>query len=210
MAGDLYSKIIAHKKAMTSFSETELWSYFVQMTSGLAALHSKSILHRDIKSANVFVDHCNVVKLGDMNVSKICKDGLLFTQTGTPYYASPEVWRDQPYDHKSDIWSLGCVLYEMAALTPPFVAPEMEKLFQAVTSGAFERLPRYSNNLNRIIKLLLQVNPIKRPSCSQLLSLKVIVNYKSEMRPPLQNTAMLKTIYVPKNLSKLSTVLPPA
>jgi len=55
-----------------------------------------------------------------MNVSKIAKQGLLFTQAGTPFYASPEVWRDQPYDYKSDIWSLGCVLYESLSMKPPF------------------------------------------------------------------------------------------
>lgn len=91
------------------------------MTSGLKVLHDRSILHRDLKCANVFLNSEGQIKLGDLNVSKIAKyDGLLFTQTGTPYYASPEVWRDQPYDLKSDIWSLGCVLYEMTALKPPF------------------------------------------------------------------------------------------
>jgi NIMA (never in mitosis gene a)-related kinase len=71
-----------------------------------------------------------VYKLGDLNVSKIAqKDGMLFTQTGTPYYASPEVWKDQPYDNKSDIWSLGCVMYEMITLNPPFTATNMDKLF---------------------------------------------------------------------------------
>ena len=90
------------------------------MTSGLKVLHDRSILHRDLKCANVFLNSEGQIKLGDLNVSKIAKyDGLLFTQTGTPYYASPEVWRDQPYDLKSDIWSLGCVLYEMTALKPP-------------------------------------------------------------------------------------------
>ena len=64
-----------------------------------------------IKSANVFLDKTGTSKLGDMNVSKIAKNGLLYTQTGTPYYASPEVWKDKPYDSKSDIWSLGCVIY---------------------------------------------------------------------------------------------------
>ncbi len=63
------------------------------------------------QSANVFLDKAGVAKLGDMNVSKIAKNGLLYTQTGTPYYASPEVWKDKPYDSKSDIWSLGCVIY---------------------------------------------------------------------------------------------------
>lgn len=68
-----------------------------------------------------------------MNVSKLAKLGLLQTQTGTPYYASPEVWKDQPYDYKSDIWSLGCVLYEMSSLKPPFRADDMEGLFKKIT-----------------------------------------------------------------------------
>jgi NIMA (never in mitosis gene a)-related kinase len=74
------------------------------------------------------IDGC--IKLGDLNVSKLAKsDGMLHTQTGTPYYASPEVWKDKPYDNKSDIWSLGCVLYEMTTLSPPFTARDMERLF---------------------------------------------------------------------------------
>ena len=82
------------------------------------------------------MENDGLIKLGDLNVSKLAqKDGLLFTQTGTPYYASPEVWRDQPYDNKSDIWSLGCVLYEMTTLNPPFTARDMDKLFHAVLSG---------------------------------------------------------------------------
>jgi NIMA (never in mitosis gene a)-related kinase len=92
-----------------------------------------NILHRDLKSANVFLNKSGSAKLGDMNVSKLAKKGLLLTQTGTPYYASPEVWRDLPYDNKSDIWSLGCVLYEMCALKPPFRADDMEGLFNKVT-----------------------------------------------------------------------------
>ena len=86
-------------------------------------------MHRDLLSEEEFFeDQKNqktpeevIVKLGDLNVSKISDNrGLNYTQTGTPYYASPEVWRDEPYDNKSDIWSLGCALYEMAALQPPF------------------------------------------------------------------------------------------
>lgn len=91
------------------------------MVAGLKALHDTNIMHRDIKSANVFLNKDKTVKLGDMNVSKLANnEGLNYTQTGTPYYASPEVWRDQPYGFKSDIWSLGCVLYELITLEPPF------------------------------------------------------------------------------------------
>lgn len=88
-------------------------------------------MHRDIKSANILVGEDNAIKLADFNVSKVVNrpDGLLLTQTGTPYYASPEIWQDKPYSFKSDIWSLGCVLYEMAALRPPFKSTDMKGLF---------------------------------------------------------------------------------
>ena len=76
-----------------------------------------------------------------MNVSKITERGLEHTQTGTPYYASPEVWKDEPYDQKSDIWSLGCVLYELITFKPPFRAEDMEGLYKKVTRGIYQRLP---------------------------------------------------------------------
>lgn len=75
-----------------------------------------------------------------MNVSKIAKNGLLYTQTGTPYYASPEVWMDKPYDCKSDIWSLGCVIYEMVTLKPPFRAEDMEGLYKKVVKGIYQKI----------------------------------------------------------------------
>ena len=81
-----------------------------------------------------------MAKLGDLNVSKVAKKGLLQTQTGTPYYASPEVWKDKPYDYKSDIWSLGCVLYEMVTLQPPFRASTMAGLLERVTKGTYEKI----------------------------------------------------------------------
>ena len=101
------------------FEEKFIWKTLIQVVLGLKSLHDLNILHRDLKvfyflisqSANVFLSKNEIAKLGDMNVSKIAKNGLLYTQTGTPYYASPEVWKDKPYDSKSDIWSLGCVIY---------------------------------------------------------------------------------------------------
>lgn len=130
-------------------------------------------MHRDlkvhlslIKSANVFLSKNGTVKLGDLNVSKILKKGLCETQTGTPYYASPEVWCDEPYDYKSDIWSLGCVLYEVVTLRPPFRAEDMEGLYKKVMKGVYPKISsKYSTDLANIIKQLLQINPNLRPTC---------------------------------------------
>ena len=124
--GDLFQKICDHQKDNSNFPEQDIWRIFIQIVRGLRALHDLNIMHRDLKSANVFLNKDFTVKLGDMNVSKVANQrGLNYTQTGTPYYASPEVWRDEPYDVKSDIWSLGCVLYEMTSLRPPFQASDM-------------------------------------------------------------------------------------
>jgi len=105
-----------------------------------------------------------------LNVSKIVEKGLGYTQTGTPYYASPEVWKDSPYDIKSDIWSLGCILYEMITLKPPFKAKDMQSLYKKVLGGVYPRIPNlYSKDLAAVVKCLLQVSPQLRPTCSILL-----------------------------------------
>jgi NIMA (never in mitosis gene a)-related kinase len=118
------------------------------MVRGLKALHDLKICHRDIKCANLFLTKEGIVKLGDLNVSKVAKKGMLHTQTGTPYYASPEVWKDKPYDNRSDIWSLGCVLYEMLTLNPPFRAPNMNGLYHKVLRGLYEPIPSmYSKDM---------------------------------------------------------------
>lgn len=109
-------------------------------------------------------------KLGDMNVSKLAKQGLLYTQTGTPYYASPEVWKDQPYDHKSDIWSLGCVIYEMTTLKPPFRAEDKEGLYKKVLLGEYRQIPEaFSRDLGEIIGQMLQVQSSKRPDAGRIV-----------------------------------------
>ena len=98
------------------------------MVLGLKTLHDMKIYHRDIKCANVFINSEGVYKLGDLNVSKVVKGGLAKTQTGTPYYAAPEIWEGKPYDSKCDIWSIACVIYEMASFLPPFRANDLKGL----------------------------------------------------------------------------------
>lgn len=213
--GDLFQKIVEHQKKGTNFSEPEIWNLFIQMTKALKALHDLKIFHRDLKSANVFLNKDGGSKLGDLNVSKIAKKGLLYTQTGTPYYASPEVWRDMPYDNKSDVWSLGCVLYEMTTLKPPFRAEDMEGLYKKVLRGYYPRIPtHYSQDLSNVIRALLQVSPHLRPSCDKILQLPAIIKrmeerHLTEAEDAMQN-ALLNTIRIPKNLHFLTERLPKA
>ena len=92
--GDLYQKITKAQKDQTFLKEEEIWQIFIQVVKGLKVLHENNIFHRDLKSANIFLNKNGRAKLSDINMSKVAKKGLLYTQTGTPYYASPEVWRD--------------------------------------------------------------------------------------------------------------------
>lgn len=173
--GDLYQKIVRYQKAGKLIPEKTVWEIFLPIVRALRVLHSKNILHRDLKSANIFLQKDAPAKLGDLNVSKVAKKGLLYTQTGTPYYASPEVWKDLPYDSKSDIWSLGCVLYEIITLQPPFRAQDMNGLFKRVTKGAYPPIgPNYSPEIAQIVQRMLTVEAKLRPSCDQILGMKSI------------------------------------
>jgi NIMA (never in mitosis gene a)-related kinase len=161
-----------------------------------------------------------MVKLGDLNVSKVAKKGMMHTQTGTPYYASPEVWKDKPYDHKSDIWSLGCVLYEMITLLPPFRANSMQGLATKVTKGVYDPISsRYSADLQQMVKSCLQVNCEKRPSCDQILATPGLLNHLTGTLEELafeeesdcsEVDSLLQTIRCPRNLGQITERLPKA
>lgn len=105
-----------------------MWKVLAQITSALYACHRKKegnrVLHRDLKPGNVFFDANGNVKLGDFGLSRIMGDESVYayTHVGTPYYMSPEQISDQKYNEKSDIWSAGCVIYELSALRAPFEA----------------------------------------------------------------------------------------
>ena len=188
--GDVLNKIEGHFKRQTCFPEYELWSAMIQCLCGLKALHDLNVMHRDIKCANILISALGECKLADFNVSKVVnkKEGFLHTQTGTPYYASPEVWKDRPYDFKSDIWSFGCVLYEMACLRPPFKAKDMNTLYVKVISAQYPPIPaRYSIEFQEIINMMLQPNPDLRPSADQLLHLPSMKNHIQQLRAFDQN-----------------------
>ena len=181
--GDLYTKIKKMKEQKIIFDEKIIWDYSIQIIQGLKALHDKNIMHRDLKSENIFITKNNRCKIGDMNVSKVLKEKLLNTQTGTPYYASPEVWMNKPYSYKSDLWSIGCVIYEMCELKTPFPGKDMEDLFVNICLNKVERINKiYSDELWYIIKKLLEVNVDKRFDCRQFLNNDIVKRKINELK----------------------------
>ena len=214
--GDLQHKIEQYKKENRFFEENIIWSYSIQMVEGLKALHDEKIMHRDLKSANVFLFNNKICKLGDLNVSKVVKNKMLYTQTGTPYYASPEVWKDKPYSYKSDLWSIGCVIYELCNFRPPFKGRNMDELFNKVCKGETERINKiYSDDLWEMIKMLLRVDPNKRLSCEQFLNCKLVKKKMMEIdgefdRNPNfngSNNVLLNSIKI-NNIREISKKLP--
>jgi len=207
--GDLHDLIVKHKKNQSLMNEKEIWKFSIQLILGLKTLHDRKILHRDLKCANVFLskDHSQA-KLGDLNVSKVAKNELVYTQTGTPYYASPEVWRDEPYDAKSDVWSLGCVIYEMSCLKPPFRANDMPGLYKKVQRGVYDKIPnQYSPDLATLISLCLQTAVNKRYTCDQLLKHPAIKRNSQGLLNDIEesdyNPELLGTIRLPKNVKNM-------
>ena len=220
---DLENKIISYKKLNKQFLEKEIWKIFKQIVIGLKSLHDNKIIHRDLKSANIFLDKNGICKIGDMNVSKVIKNSLLNnTQTGTPYYASPEIWNDKPYNYKTDIWSLGCILYEMCTLKPPFIGKNFEDVYNKVISGKFKVIPGiYSHSLRNVINNLLKVRSDERPNCDVLLKWMDTMPIKSFFRDcddeeffnygsNFKNSFMMSTIKIPKQMKEINKSLPKA
>ncbi|KAI0428267.1 kinase-like domain-containing protein [Xylaria sp. FL1042] len=135
-----------------------------------------TILHRDLKPENVFLGENNSVKLGDFGLSKMIQShDFASTYVGTPFYMSPEICAAERYTLKSDIWSLGCVIYELCAREPPFNAKSHFQLVQKIKEGKVATLPRiYSAELMAVVRDCLKVNPDARPDTATLLNLPVV------------------------------------
>ena len=178
--GDISQLISKCKKNGEYISEEMIWKIFTQILKAVHAIHTHKqgiILHRDIKPSNIFLDKNNNIKLGDFGLSRILSPELNFaySHVGTPYYMSPEQIDETKYNEKSDIWSLGCLLYELATFRPPFQAKNQIMLGMKIKSGKIERInKRYSNELWKCICSMLNINYEKRPSTFDLMKIKEI------------------------------------
>ena len=173
--GDLSQLIKRCRHQKQYISEDIIWKIFSQVVSALYACHtnkSGKILHRDIKPSNIFLDNENNVKLGDFGLSLMLNNEMNFaySNVGTPYYMSPEQVDENKYNEKSDIWSLGCFLYELTSLHPPFEAHNHLSLALKIKSGKVDKLPeKYSDNLCKVIFWMMNVDQNKRPSIKDII-----------------------------------------
>ncbi|CUV07363.1 unnamed protein product [Cryptosporidium hominis] len=174
--GDLFRKVNAQKQLKKNFLEKQVVRWLTQALLGLAHLHNKRILHRDIKSQNIFISY-NGLKIGDFGIAKVLENTGAFAKTtiGTPYYLSPEICLSKPYSWSSDIWALGCVAYEMCSLKVPFDAPNLKMLVEKITNGIFLPISNsYSEGLRRVIMDMLIIDSSQRPTVMELLNYPII------------------------------------
>ncbi|NXU37516.1 NEK11 kinase, partial [Drymodes brunneopygia] len=169
--GDLDFKIQEYKDSGKMFTQSQVVDWFIQLLLGVNYMHERRILHRDLKAKNIFLKD-NLLKIGDFGVSCLLMGScdLATTFTGTPYYMSPEVLKHQGYNTKSDIWSLGCILYEMCCMNHAFTGQNFLSVVLKIVEGETPSLPdRYPSKLNAVLCSMLSKNPSLRPAAAEIL-----------------------------------------
>lgn len=164
--GDLADFINNLKRERKMLDEEQIWRIFTQLTLALKECHvrkegSPKVIHRDLKPANCMLDINHDIKLGDFGLARILSEQSKYAHThvGTPYYMSPEQINERDYDEKSDVWSLGCVLYELCTLSPPFEAMNHLALAQKIMKGTYPPISsKYSKELSDLIAAMLTVD----------------------------------------------------
>ena len=170
--GDLGKFLLEEKKKVNHLSEELIWKLFLQISIGVAYLHNKKILHRDLKSFNIFLTDNLKVKIGDLGVAKKLEKGKFATTfIGTPYYLSPEICNNKEYNNKSDVWAVGCLLFELCTFNHPFEANSQGALvIKIMNDPVGEISDDFSIDLKNLTKILLEKDDIIRPSMKAILS----------------------------------------
>lgn len=158
--------------------------YFAQIFTALDYLHRSKVLHRDLKTSNIFICKNGTLKLGDFGIAKILDNSIQNANTvvGTPYYMSPEICKNNPYSFKSDLWSLGCIVYEMCELRRPFESSNLLGLVSEITEKNYKPISsNYSKSLHDLISLILIKDPSQRPSLEELKNHEFFKNSLNEL-----------------------------
>lgn len=170
--------------------EEDVMIKFVQVCLALHYMHARGVLHRDLKTSNVFVSEMGVLKLGDFGVSKMANSdaSMIATLVGTPQYMSPEMCDNKPYGKKSDVWALGCILCELCTLAHAFDETSMSKIILRILSGRYNPVPTaYSEDLRQLVAQMLSPNPRDRPSVRQVLRQSYVRQYAEQFLYLMRN-----------------------
>ncbi|XP_038051792.1 serine/threonine-protein kinase Nek6-like [Patiria miniata] len=171
--GNLDEKIQRHKNRGENLEESQIMQWFIQLLMAVQYIHSMKILHRDLKAQNVFLTKKNMLKLGDFGIARTLEHTIdkASTCVGTPCYLSPELCQDIPYNNKSDLWALGCLLFEMCAFAPAFDANNLISLFYKIVKCEYAEIPSmYSDDMKQLIAAILVKEPDQRPGANALLA----------------------------------------
>ncbi|XP_076036493.1 uncharacterized protein LOC143022246 [Oratosquilla oratoria] len=212
--GDLKYLISKCKHTGTFLEEGFIWRILKQVCEALHACHSRQlrggrlILHRDIKPANIFLDSDGNVKLGDFGLARTLSSDASFATTcvGTPFYMSPEVVDGREYNEKSDIWSLGCLIYELCALHPPFQGASQKDLAAKIKRVRYENIPvHYSSDMQAVIDFMLVHEDFLRPTAFMILHYPALVQHT---RTKEEIDEELLTLSINPSLPKASSSVP--
>merc|ERR550534_2973580 len=176
-AGDLFSLIQKTKHARMNFGERQILRWFTQMALAIKYMHEAYVLHRDLKSQNLFLQGPNGrLKIGDFGISKILDSTVALAKTtiGSPYYMSPEICAHKPYSWSSDVWAMGCILYELCTLRVPFDAADIHDLVKKITRGPTPRIAHYTDELRSLGLALLHIDDSHRPTAQQVVKQTIV------------------------------------
>ncbi|KAK7198520.1 protein kinase [Novymonas esmeraldas] len=174
-SGDVSSRL--KKNYGVNVPEKQVLDWLIQLVLSLNYVHERKILHRDVKTQNIFLTNENLIKLGDFGIARTLANTYDQAKTfvGTPYYLSPELILERPYDHRSDVWALGVVLYELLTLTHPFNAKDMKGLLQRILAVQYDPIPAlYSAGMRDIVARMLVREPAQRIELSDILQLPLV------------------------------------
>ncbi|XP_067299091.1 serine/threonine-protein kinase Nek1-like [Pseudorasbora parva] len=205
--GDLSQKIKHKMEGTLTFSETEIVDWTVKICKALKHLHDQKILHKHLQPKSIFFTACGAVRLGEFGEINEWSTDAITAETEALSYTAPENLRGKPYDEKSEIWSLGCVIYEMCMLKRAFTGESTVEIISQILTGSYEALPEtFSEDLHQLVKDTLQIDPATRPSVSEISMRPFIIKLfygKNVQTIEEMNTTLHELIVQAEDLQKV-------